>query len=124
MNPLVQYLKDTRAELRHVAWPTRAQTIVYTVIVAALSVGVALYLGFFDYLFTTGLARSLSALPTYQSQQIEAQTATPSTGTTTTTATVPAGVLNLVPGTANTPAAPTTNTETQTKTQTQTTPKK
>ena len=58
-----QYLNDTRAELRHVAWPTRAQTIVYTVLVAALSIGVALYLGFFDFLFTTGLARILNVLP-------------------------------------------------------------
>ena len=59
----LQYLKDTRGELRHVAWPTRTQTIVYTTIVIALSVLVALYLGFFDYVFTTGLARVLEFLP-------------------------------------------------------------
>lgn len=58
-----QYLRDTRAELRHVAWPTRTQTIVYTVLVFAISLGVALYLGLFDYLFTSGLARFLGALP-------------------------------------------------------------
>ena len=33
----LQYLKDTRGELHHVAWPTRMQTIVYTIIVIALS---------------------------------------------------------------------------------------
>lgn len=59
----VQYLKDTQAELRHVAWPTRTQTIVYTVLVALISIGVSLYLGLFDYLFTTGLARFLQVLP-------------------------------------------------------------
>ena len=58
-----QYLKDTRGELHHVAWPTRLQTIVYTILVVALSVGIALYLGFFDFVFTTGLARALVFLP-------------------------------------------------------------
>ena len=58
-----QYLKDTQGELRHVAWPTRTQTIVYTVFVALISVGVALYLGLFDFLFTSGLSRWLQALP-------------------------------------------------------------
>ena len=59
----IQYLKDTRSELRHVAWPTRAQTIIYTTLVIALSVFVALYLGFFDYILTTGLGRALQFLP-------------------------------------------------------------
>jgi preprotein translocase SecE subunit len=58
-----QYLKDTQGELRHVAWPTRTQTIVYTILVAAISIAVAAYLGFFDFLFTTGLTGLISALP-------------------------------------------------------------
>ena len=58
-----QYLKDTRGELNHVAWPTRPQTIIYTVLVALISVGVALYLGFFDFLFTSGLTRVINILP-------------------------------------------------------------
>ncbi|TSC87052.1 MAG: hypothetical protein G01um10148_157 [Parcubacteria group bacterium Gr01-1014_8] len=63
----LQYLKDTRGELHHVAWPTRVQTIVYTALVMALSIGVALYLGVFDYLFTTGLSKSLEMLPQQES---------------------------------------------------------
>lgn len=59
----IQYLKDTQGELRHVAWPTRLQTIVYTILVAIISIAVSLYLGLFDYLFTTGLARFLQVLP-------------------------------------------------------------
>ena len=59
----IQYLKDTQGELRHVAWPTRLQTIVYTILVAVISIAVSLYLGLFDYLFTTGLARFLQVLP-------------------------------------------------------------
>ena len=59
----LQYLKDTRAEMRHVAWPTRMQTIVYTTIVIAISLFIAGYLGFFDYVFTTGLGRVLQVIP-------------------------------------------------------------
>ena len=71
-----QYLKDTRGELRHVAWPTRTQTIVYTVLVALLSVGVSLYLGLFDYIFTGALSRALgvssASAPTEQVDQTSA----------------------------------------------------
>lgn len=63
---LGQYLKETRTELRHVAWPTRTQTIVYTVLVAAISIGIALYLGLFDFLFTTALARLAGVAPVEQ----------------------------------------------------------
>ena len=69
-----QYLKDTQGELRHVAWPTRTQTIVYTVLVALISIGVALYLGFFDFLFTTGLARVVNVLPSTNPIQVTQQT--------------------------------------------------
>jgi preprotein translocase SecE subunit len=58
-----QYLKDTRTELRHVAWPTQTQTIVYTILVALISIGIALYLGLFDFLFTTGLTPVVKRLP-------------------------------------------------------------
>ena len=52
MANLTQYLKETRAELKHVAWPTRKQAIMYTVVVIAISIVTALYLGLFDYLFS------------------------------------------------------------------------
>lgn len=63
MSSFFQYLRDTKGELRYVAWPTRLQTIVYTVIVILLSIFVALYLGLFDYIFTTGLRNALEVLP-------------------------------------------------------------
>ena len=78
-----QYLKDTQGELRHVAWPTRTQTIVYTVLVALISIGVAAYLGFFDFLFTTGLTRLIGALPASNPITVTQQPV----ATTTTTAT-------------------------------------
>lgn len=61
-----QYLKDTRSELNHVAWPTQAQTIVYTIMVALVSVAVALYLGFFDFIFTGALKRVVEGMPAGQ----------------------------------------------------------
>ncbi len=58
-----QYLKDTQGELRHVAWPTRFQTVVYTILVVLISVFIALYLGLFDFLFTSGLRTIINVLP-------------------------------------------------------------
>jgi preprotein translocase subunit SecE len=84
-----QYLKDTRGELRHVAWPTRLQTIVYTILVALISVGVALYLGLFDFIFTTGLARVVNVLPVANpvsiTQQPLSTTSIPAANISTTT---------------------------------------
>ncbi len=48
---ITEYIKDTNAEMKHVAWPTRKQAMVYSVAVVIVSIGVALFLGFFDYIF-------------------------------------------------------------------------
>lgn len=48
---LVDFLKDARNELRKVVWPTRQEAIRYTIIVIAISIGIALFLGGFDYVF-------------------------------------------------------------------------
>ena len=55
MNRLINYFKDTRAELNHVSWPTTRQAIVSTALVIGISIIVAAFTGAFDYLFTTGL---------------------------------------------------------------------
>lgn len=49
----VTYLKETRNELSHVNWPTRKQTVAFTLIVIGISAVVSLLLGGFDYLYTT-----------------------------------------------------------------------
>ncbi len=51
-----QYLKDTKAEMKHVNWPTRSQAINYTVLVIVMSVVVAVVIGVFDAFFSWGLA--------------------------------------------------------------------
>ncbi len=48
---LIQNIKDTNIELKHVSWPTRGQAIAFTVVVVLTSFGVAFFLGLFDYLF-------------------------------------------------------------------------
>jgi len=56
MNALLNYLRDTRGEVKHVSWPTQRQTIIYTTLVVVISIVTSLYLGVLDYLFTQGLA--------------------------------------------------------------------
>lgn len=48
---LFTYIKESVGETRHIKWPTRAQTIYYTVAVILISLVVAYYLGFLDVLF-------------------------------------------------------------------------
>ncbi len=49
---MFNYLREVRGEFRHVNWPNRRQTIVYTVVVIVVTLVTAAYLGAFDYLFT------------------------------------------------------------------------
>lgn len=72
----MQYLRDTRGELRHVAWPTRVQTFVFTGFVIVLSVVIALYLGVFDYAFTMGLERTLEAMGVVPAPAVDIATTT------------------------------------------------
>lgn len=57
MKRLIQYVRDTRGELKHVSWPTTKQATVFTILVIAISLLVAALLGFFDFIFTGILNR-------------------------------------------------------------------
>lgn len=48
----ITFLKEVRAELTKVDWPTRQQTTRLTLIVIGISVATALILGGFDFIFT------------------------------------------------------------------------
>ncbi|MFA5023239.1 MAG: preprotein translocase subunit SecE [Candidatus Paceibacterota bacterium] len=52
MNRLINYFKDTRSEMNHVSWPSREQTINFTLIVLGVSVATGLLLGIFDLAFS------------------------------------------------------------------------
>lgn len=51
-NRIVRYLKETRAELRKVHWPTRREARNLTIIVLAVTVFMALLLGLLDFGFS------------------------------------------------------------------------
>jgi preprotein translocase subunit SecE len=52
MGRFIQYLRDTRAELVHVKWPSRKQALAFTILVVVISILTAFLLGFFDYLLS------------------------------------------------------------------------
>jgi len=54
-NALVEYLRDTRAELRKVHWPTRQEAENLTKIVLGVTVAMAVLMGLLDYLFSLEL---------------------------------------------------------------------
>jgi len=48
---LVDYLKSARLEVKNVNWPTRRETVSFTILVIAISAFVAAYLGLLDFIF-------------------------------------------------------------------------
>lgn len=59
MDSLTQYIKETKAELKNVSWPTKKQTINFTVAVIVISVLTSFYLAFFDGVFIYSLEKFL-----------------------------------------------------------------
>ena len=57
---ITEYFKETKFELKHVIWPSRSQTLYYTLIVVVLSVLVAYYLGVFDFIFSIALQKIIA----------------------------------------------------------------
>jgi preprotein translocase SecE subunit len=57
---ILKYLKETKAELKEVSFPSTSQTIIYTVIVVIISVSVAVTLGVTDFGLREGLTRLLA----------------------------------------------------------------
>ncbi len=46
---LIEYIKGSRTELKKVQWPTRKETVNYTILVIAISLSVVVYLGVIDF---------------------------------------------------------------------------
>jgi preprotein translocase subunit SecE len=61
-NRLVEYFRETRAELRKVVWPTREEAINLTAIVVGTLIAMSIFLGAVDYFFQA-LIRFLIAAP-------------------------------------------------------------
>ena len=52
MNKIIEFFKEVITEAKNITWPTRRQSISSTLIVIAVSLFVAYYLGFLDKIFT------------------------------------------------------------------------
>lgn len=59
MNKIIEFFKEVIAEAKHVNWPSRKQSINFTLAVLIVSVLIAYYLGLFDFIFSKGLEQLL-----------------------------------------------------------------
>ena len=51
MNKIVTFIQEAKEELLKVNWPSKKQTINYTLLVVAVSLAVAGFLGGLDFIF-------------------------------------------------------------------------
>jgi preprotein translocase SecE subunit len=56
---ITTYLKETRAEFKHVTWPKKQTAISYAVAVIVISLFTAYFLGLFDTIFQMGIGKLL-----------------------------------------------------------------
>ena len=54
---VIIFLRESRIELKKVTWPTREETIHYTVAVIVISLAIAALLGGADFIFKTLLTK-------------------------------------------------------------------
>lgn len=55
-----QYIKESFYEMKNVTWPTQKEVKQHTILVVAISLSVAIFLGFCDYLLTNGLEQLIA----------------------------------------------------------------
>jgi preprotein translocase subunit SecE len=60
MQRIKRFFTESWTELRHVNWPTRQEAVRLTSVVIGMSLGLAVFLGLFDYLFTTLLKAAIT----------------------------------------------------------------
>ncbi|MFH2062784.1 MAG: preprotein translocase subunit SecE [bacterium] len=58
-NPLVNYARNSRDELKRVSWPTRQQIIKDTLIVIGVSVAMGAFFALADKLFEIGFRQAI-----------------------------------------------------------------
>ena len=49
---IINFLKETKVELKKVNWPSKPELIKYTIMVIGMSLGVAVFLGGLDFGFS------------------------------------------------------------------------
>ncbi|MEK7211411.1 MAG: preprotein translocase subunit SecE [Patescibacteria group bacterium] len=60
LNKAINYIKESKTELKKVVWPSKKEATNHTLLVIGISIGVAILLGIFDYIFNFGLQRFIS----------------------------------------------------------------
>jgi preprotein translocase subunit SecE len=55
MKKIAQFFKESYAELRKVVWPSRDDVIASTKVVILSTIGIALILGFIDFILVAGI---------------------------------------------------------------------
>lgn len=53
LRKLRSFLREVRLEMKKVNWPSRKETIKYTLIIVGVSLTIAAFLGGLDYVFST-----------------------------------------------------------------------
>ena len=59
-NPVITYIKESKEELKKVAWPSRSTVVRDTLIVIGISFSLAVFFGALDYGLSAGLEKLLS----------------------------------------------------------------
>lgn len=52
LDKIIKFLKEVKAELLKVRWPTKGETTNMTLIVIVASIGVGILIGILDFIFT------------------------------------------------------------------------
>lgn len=52
---LIEYVKGSKEELKKVTWPSKKETVKYSLLVIAISIGVAAFFGGLDWILSLGL---------------------------------------------------------------------
>ena len=47
----IKFIKEARQEFKRVNWPSRKETVRYTIFIIGLSLALAAFLGFLDFIF-------------------------------------------------------------------------
>jgi preprotein translocase subunit SecE len=59
----VKYFREAKTELEKVSWPTRKDTVLYSILVATVSIATALFIGALDLGLSKGLEALITIIP-------------------------------------------------------------
>jgi len=52
---ITHFFRESYEEFKRVSWPTRQETVRYTLFIIGFSIALALFLGLLDFIFSRGL---------------------------------------------------------------------